>query len=324
MTRILTYNILIGGTRRVDQITNMIRAARPDVVGLVEAYNPRVVEQLAGALGMDFRMSGDEQHRYDYHTALLSRLPIVSSHQYRRSHMNSRPTLEVCVREEDGRELTIFVAHLQASFSDSARGGDSIRREEARELLSIMEPKRGTPHLLMGDFNSIAPGDTLQGSRLLRYLIALDQRHKQVDLTGHPNLESVVPPALRFLYPLLERVPRSRLLSALFDAALSLYTARGTIRLLRKAGYIDSYRYVNPHSQGFTCPASFPAGRIDYIMASPELASRLLDCSVLSEGDGVYGFQASDHLPVVAEFGEPAHITCDELPPSVVTAEPIT
>ena len=30
MTRILTYNILFGGARRIDQITEMIRSARPE------------------------------------------------------------------------------------------------------------------------------------------------------------------------------------------------------------------------------------------------------------------------------------------------------
>ncbi|HEV2580648.1 MAG TPA: hypothetical protein VGT44_07320, partial [Ktedonobacteraceae bacterium] len=133
------------------------------------------------------------------------------------------------------------------------------------------------------------------------------QQNSQIehDLIGHPHLDFVVPPALRFLDPLLLQVPRSRLLSALFDRALSLYTARGTMRLLRKSGYVDSFRHFRPRALGFTCPARAPAGRIDYIMASPQLAIRLSDCYVLSEGNGVSGYQASDHLPVVAEFGEP-------------------
>ena len=175
MTRILTYNILVGGRRRIEQITNMIQSAQPDVVGLVEATDPRVVEELAERLGMDYRMSGYAKHVQDMEIAVLSRLPIVHTHTHRRPGILRQPMLEVGVQEEDGRELTIFVTHLTASFADGSRGGDSIRHAEVREILRIMAEKQGTPHLLMGDFNSLAPGDTLKTSRLLRYLIIQDE-----------------------------------------------------------------------------------------------------------------------------------------------------
>ena len=74
--------------------------------------------------------------------------------------------------------------------------------------------------------------------------------------------------------------------------------------MLRKAGYIDCFRLKNPKDPGFTCPASSLAGRIDYIFASPELAERLSASYVVTEGNGFRGDEASDHLPVVAEFGE--------------------
>ena len=310
MTRILTYNILVGGARRIDQITQMIRSAHPDVVGLVEASDPRVVETLGKRLEMEYGFSSivKTARGTDTGLALLSRLPIISSEVHKRSGILEQQVLEVSVQEEDGRELTLFVVHLPASFGYGHRGGDSFRREEAREILHIMEARRGTPHLLMGDFNSIAPGDKLKGSRLLRYLIEMGARYHQNPqdriADGHPYLNFVVPSYLRFLNPILVQIPRSRLLSALFDGALSFYVARGTLRLLRNAGYVDSFRRASPHSSGFTCPARALSGRIDYIMASPELAERLSDCYVLTEGDGVLGYQASDHLPVIADFGE--------------------
>jgi endonuclease/exonuclease/phosphatase family metal-dependent hydrolase len=306
MTRILTYNILVGGTRRIDQIAQMIRSAHPDVVGLVEASNPRVVEELAERLGMDFRVSGFGKHATDWQVALLSRLPITHVEVHRRPGRLSKPVLEVSVQEEDGRVLTLFVTHLAASFAQSVRGGDSIRRGEMREILHIMTGKRGTPHLLIGDFNSLAPGDTLRASRLLRYLVHMDElrRAKPHESVGHPHLDFVVPPSLRFLEPLLRVISRNALLSALFDGASSLYVARGTIRLLRGAGYVDSFRRVNARAWGFTCPAKAPAGRIDYIFASPEMAGRLSLCYVVTEGNSVSGDEASDHLPVLADFGE--------------------
>jgi endonuclease/exonuclease/phosphatase family metal-dependent hydrolase len=322
MTRILSYNILVGGTRRVEQITKIISSAHPDIVGLVEATNPRVVEELANRLGMQHRMSRYPEDRQDWHSALLSRLPIVRTYSHVRRGILTHPLLEVCVEEESGQVLTVFVTHLTAAFSNG-RGGDSIRRREVQEILRIMETKRGTPHLLMGDFNSIAPGDRLKAGTLLRYLVEMDRR-RQINPSasvGHPYLDFVVPAPLRFLNPLLRATPRSKLLSAFFDEAGWLYAPHGSIRLLRKAGYIDCFRRMNPGSSGFTCPADAPAGRIDYIFASPELAEQLSACSVITEGNGLRGDEASDHLPVVAEFGKNVGAQAKYMEPSIEPGE---
>lgn len=305
MTRILSYNILVGGKRRVDQLTKIISSAHPDIVGLVEANSLQAVEELADRLGMQYQISGGQTQARDWQTALLSHLPIVETHSHFRPEILTRPVLEVCLEEEDGHKLTVFVTHLAAAFY-RGRGGDGIRRREVQEILRIMAPKRGTPHLLMGDFNAIAPGDRLQASVLVRYLTAMDLRYRQNPhaAVGHPYLDFVVPGPLRFLKPLLRVIPRSKVLSALFDGAGSLYAPRGSIGMLREAGYIDCFRYTNPGDPGFTCPAAAPAGRIDYIFASPELAERLTRCCVITDGNGLRGDEASDHLPVVAQFGE--------------------
>jgi len=305
MTRILSYNILAGGNRRVDQLTKIISSANPDIVGLVEANSLQAVEELAGRLGMQYRMNANPAKEKDWQIALLSRLQIVETYSHIHADILTKPILEACIEEKDGRKLTVFVAHLSASFYQ-ARGGDGIRRREIQEILRIMAPKRGIPHLLMGDFNAIAPGDRLKASALLRYLITMDlqyRRNPHEDF-GHPNLDAVVPEPLRFLYPLLQTIPRSKVLCALIDEAGSLYASRGSISMLREAGYIDCFRYTNPYDPGFTCPAAAPAGRIDYIFASPEIAGRLSRCCVITEGNGLHSDEASDHLPIVAEFGE--------------------
>jgi len=305
MTRILSYNILVGGKRRVDQLTKIISSAQPDIVGLVEANNPRVVEEIAQSLGMQYRMSGSYRQADNWQNALLSRLPITETHVHNHSAILKRPILEACIEEEDGRKLTVFIAHLTTAFYKS-RGGDGQRQHEVQEILRIMASKRGTPHLLMGDFNAIAPGDHLKASALLRYLLKMDhlsRRNPHQD-SGYPNLDSVVPGRLRFLYPFLETITHSKVLCALLDKTGSVYTSRGSIRMLRKAGYIDCFRLNNPKDPGFTCPAGSLAGRIDYIFASPELAERLSESYVVTEGNGIRGDEASDHLPIVAEFGE--------------------
>ena len=307
VTRVLTYNILFGGTPRTDQIAQIIRSARPDVVGLLEATDPRVVEKLAEQLGMEYRLTGRSRFAADWQVAVLSRLPIVRMRVHLRPGALSKPLLEIGVREEHGGELTLFVTHLTSSFARGARGGDSLRLAEVRELLRITAHKRVTPHLIMGDFNSLAPGDALGASRLLRYLVQMEElpQAKLHERLSSADLNFVVPTSLGFLKPLLRVIPRHAALSVLFDAAASRYVARGSIRLLLRAGYLDCFRQVRPHDDGFTCPARAPAGRIDYIFASPELATRLSACSVVTGADGVFAEQASDHLPVLAEFGVP-------------------
>jgi endonuclease/exonuclease/phosphatase family metal-dependent hydrolase len=258
---------------------------------------------------MHYRMSGTYTQGYDWQTALLSRLPIVETRVYKRSDRLTHPLFEACIEEEDGRKLTVFITHLAAAFS-RGRGGDHIRRREVQEILRIMAPNRGTPHLLMGDFNAIAPGDPLKASMLMRYLLATDLRRRQNLHTtfGYPHMNFVVPGPLRFLNPLLRVIPSNNVLSALFDRAASLYAPRGSISMLLKAGYIDCFRCANPKDLGFTCPAASLAGRIDYIFASPELAERLTTCFVVTGGNGLRGDEASDHLPVFAEFGERAEV----------------
>jgi exodeoxyribonuclease III len=309
MTRILSYNILAGGKRRVDQLTNIINSAQPDIVGLVEAYNPRIVEEIAQRLGMQYRMSENYTQVYEGQTALLSRLPIIETHSHYYSDIHTRSILEACIEEEDGHKLTVFITHLTAAFYQT-RGGEGPRRHEVQEILRIMASKRGTPHLLMGDFNAISPGDRLKASALLHYLIIMDQqyRHNPYEDLENPNLDSVVPKPLRFLYPFMQTITRSKILSALLDTTGSLYISRSSISLLRKAGYIDCFRLKNPKDPGFTCPAASLAGRIDYIFASPELAERLSASYVVTEGNGLRGDEASDHLPVLAEFGESVEV----------------
>lgn len=317
MTCIVSYNILAGGynvrqnaARRTEQLIKIIRSAQPDVVGLVEAVNPHikarplVIEELAQALDMQLISGGELERSQGYPLALLTRLLVIHTKVHVRPGVLARPLLEVCVEEEHGEPLIIFVTHLSAAFN-RGRAGGHIRMREVAEILRIMEPLRleGKPHLLMGDCNSLTPGEAFKASRLLRYVIGLEvnRSHHPHHIDGHPRLDGVVPPRLRFLNPLLHMTARSDMLCNLFDAAAYFYAPRGCIRQLQ-AHYVDCFRRKHPHEEGFTCPAAAPAGRIDYIFASAPLAERLEECSVLTEAEGVPGSQASDHLAVAATF----------------------
>lgn len=70
-------------------------------------------------------------------------------------------------------------------------------------------------------------------------------------------------------------------------------------RLLR-AGYVDCFRRLNPNDPGYTFMPANRTTRYDYILADPDLAPGLRVCRVVDDIPAVY--EASDHLPVVAEF----------------------
>lgn len=306
MTRILSYNILIGGTHRIEQLTRMIRSSRSDVVGLIEAIDEQVVKELAERLGMQYRLSG----RANGQGAVLSRLPIRNMKIHKNTIITKQPLLEVCVEETNGQPLTVFVTHLTADFG-KVWVANKARRREVQELLHIMESCRGTKHVLMGDFNSLAPGERLKGSAFLRYVAVPDFYHqlKPDPSIKAPDLDFVLSPALRFMKPLLELVPKSTFLSTMLDAVDTLYAPRGGIDLLGQSEYVDCFRSLYPNTEGYTWPAPIPAGRIDFIFASPELAQQLTAAGVILEGEGVAAYQASDHLPIFAEFGTAATVT---------------
>jgi endonuclease/exonuclease/phosphatase family metal-dependent hydrolase len=305
MLRILSYNILYGGKGRVNQLTKMIQSAQPDVLGLIEAADARVIEELAERLEMHYCANQAGEYPRGQRLAVLSRLPIIYTELHARPGILREPLLEVGVKEAGGTQFTVFVTHLWAAFNQGW-AGNHIQQREVKEILRIAAAKQGMPHLLIGDFNALAPGDAFKGSQLLRHMVNLDAQRKQyrIAMQGQPNLNFVVPPRLRIFNPLLRVIPRSRLLCALFDVAASWYAPRGSIALLLKAGYLDCFRRMNPGAWGFTCPAGTPAGRIDFIFASPELAARLAGSNVITTGEGLPGEQASDHFPVCAEFRE--------------------
>ncbi len=151
--RIVSYNILDGGEGRADPLAEVILAQRPDIVALVEADNPDVLERIAHRLHMDFiHARGGPKG-----AALLSRWAIQQTidHAALRSDCG-KSLLEATVVDPQGRKWTFGVVHLSAR----AREEDEQKRErEIGVVLEVFAPlrKARTPHLLMGDFNSNAP-----------------------------------------------------------------------------------------------------------------------------------------------------------------------
>jgi endonuclease/exonuclease/phosphatase family metal-dependent hydrolase len=219
--------------------------------------------------------------------------------------------LEARIQPPDAAPLRVFVAHLSANYS-AWRAGEGRRLRELRNVLARISQTqaRGEPFLLMGDFNSLAPGEPLLASRLLLRAADYDaERAQGADLPGLPGLDKVLPPPLRPLGRALVALARWSPAAALLDAATGLYFPRSVVAETRAAGLVDLYAAAqpDPRQRQMTCPSDRPAGRIDYIFASPALASGLITCAPLVECEARPINAASDHRPVLATLEAPRH-----------------
>jgi exodeoxyribonuclease-3 len=161
--KVLSYNIRFGGKGRQQWIGEVLRAAAADVVILQEAVDPEVVEELASLADMPvwtaFRgrslglLSRRRQIRWAYHR------PRQVKHGFLEVTLASPP-------------LTIFGLHLHPYFS---RWTENYRIREARILLDLMAQtvQLNAPHVLLGDFNTVSPGDRVEIRRMPAWIRSL-------------------------------------------------------------------------------------------------------------------------------------------------------
>ncbi len=307
---VMTYNILVGGRDlgmdhgRLERIAAVMAAARPDIVGVVEANDPAAFRALAAEMDMESVMG---LARTGSHVGVMSRWPILAWHQHDDPSLR-KPFLEAEIAiPGEPQPWHIFVGHLTADF---AAGAASERRRlaEARILLAAMAECRrlGQPHLAMGDFNSLAPGEPFDAVRLITRIIEIDamSQAQGVPQDGMPHLQHITPGPLRKLTPLIKRIPTMPWLAGLVAFAAHLYLPRLVYPAIAAAGYVECLRQSigDPRAIPPTCPLPSPAGRIDYLWASPDLAQRLRGCAVLTDEPGQPVLTASDHAPVLARF----------------------
>ncbi|MGH7758838.1 MAG: endonuclease/exonuclease/phosphatase family protein, partial [Candidatus Dormibacteria bacterium] len=129
--RVATYNILLGGGGRWEEITELLRAIDADVVALQEAGNRQAVETVASLLGYQLCYGEAVTPR---HQALLTRLPVEAFHNHRNPAIFLRNSLEVWVRPRPGStvpQLAIHTVHLTAAFQRRARAEPERMRELA-------------------------------------------------------------------------------------------------------------------------------------------------------------------------------------------------
>ena len=156
--RLLSYNIERGGVGREQAIADVINRDHPHIVVLQEASRPDVVARLARATGMAH--SGAHRGRS---LGFLSRFPIRAP-RWVRPRWSQHAYLELT---PEGLDLRIIGVHLSAVH---AAWTEARRVRELRALLDAVAKDGREPHIVVGDFNTIAPDERLDVSRLPRRL----------------------------------------------------------------------------------------------------------------------------------------------------------
>lgn len=151
----MSYNIRFGGTSREDLLANVIRACEPDLVILQEASNVEVVKYLGNSeTGLKYWAA-----RTGHSVAFLSRVEVEHFDWHYERELQ-RPFMEIRLKDSD---LRVYGIHLRATHSNYTERG---RMREARALLRCIREHREGFHLLVGDFNTLAPGELLDMQRL--------------------------------------------------------------------------------------------------------------------------------------------------------------
>ena len=159
--RLLSYNIRFGGTGREAPLAEVIRAAEPDLVVFQEASDPRVISRLAEATGLGV---WGAQPRYS--TGFMSRVPIAH-YMWHHPPATRHAFLEIVLAGDAGR---VFGLHLSARFS---KWSERQRRREIGLLLEGIREHQNGFHVIVGDFNALAPGERLEAWRMPRWIQAL-------------------------------------------------------------------------------------------------------------------------------------------------------
>jgi endonuclease/exonuclease/phosphatase family metal-dependent hydrolase len=158
LLRILSYNIRRGGSGREDALASVIRDADVDLVVLQEATSRNVVARLATLVGFDEYAASPGRS-----LAFLSRV-AVERHQWVRPRFSQHAFLEIV---PSGLNVRIIGVHLSAVH---AAWTERRRVHELRGLLAELAQGQTGPHLVIGDFNTIAPDEHLDLARLPRRL----------------------------------------------------------------------------------------------------------------------------------------------------------
>ena len=166
--RILSYNIRRGGAGREQPLAAVIRSVNPDIVVFEEATKPDVVERLAAETGMN-----QWSARAGKSLAFMSRDP-VTTFAARQPAISRHAFLEIVPSTTSWRVFGVHLSAVHAAWTERRR------LFELRALLRSVAASGKGPHVLIGDFNTVAPGDIFDPRKLphrLRALVWLSGGH---------------------------------------------------------------------------------------------------------------------------------------------------
>ena len=161
LLRILTYNIRRGGKGHETALAAVIRSCEPDIVVLQEATSVESVERIAGEAGM-----AQWGARKGESLGFLSRRR-VHDFGWNKPRISRHAFLEIRPAETDMRVFGVHLSAVHAAWTESRRV------VELRALLKAIAQYQTGFHALTGDFNTLAPGELLDFSKLPGRLRAL-------------------------------------------------------------------------------------------------------------------------------------------------------
>lgn len=159
--RLLSYNIRHGGAGREEPLAAVLAATAPDLVVLQEATKPDVVERLARNAGM-----GQWGSRRGQSLGFMSRRPVLHA-QWHRPRFSRHAYLEIVPEGASWRAFGVHLSAVHAAWTERRRV------YELRALLAAIARQQSGPHALVGDFNTLAPGELLDIRKLPHRLRAL-------------------------------------------------------------------------------------------------------------------------------------------------------
>ena len=160
--KVLSYNIRFGGLSREESLAEVITTLGPDLVVFQEGTNPGVIERLAARTGLTFWSA-----RANHSIAFISRIEI-SYHEWHYPAGARHSFLEIVPKGDE--EMRIFGLHLSARFS---KWDERRRAREISALLQGIERHQHGFHIVLGDFNTLAPGEVLELGKMPAWIRAL-------------------------------------------------------------------------------------------------------------------------------------------------------
>ncbi len=145
--KLLSYNIHFGGSEKREQLAEVINQIKPDLVVFQEASEPEVIKFLSEKCEMKF-WAARRRHSLGF---ISKNKP--EHYEYFHPENSKHAFLEIQLPDSETR---VFGLHLRARFS---KWSEAKRHEEIKVLLDSIKQHEHGFHALVGDFNTLAPGE---------------------------------------------------------------------------------------------------------------------------------------------------------------------